>query len=41
MSKKEGKPITKAKKSTLATTKKKARVLPNKKEGKQEITQVQ
>lgn len=41
MSKKEGKPITKAKKSTLATTKKKARVLPNKKEGKQEITAIQ
>lgn len=41
MSKKEGKPITKAKKSTLATTKKKARVLPNKKEGKPDITATQ
>lgn len=41
MSKKEGEPITKAKKSTLATNKNKARVLPNKKEGKPDITQVQ
>lgn len=34
MHKKEGKPITKAKKLTLAKKKKKARVLPNKKEEK-------